>query len=122
VPTTNTTAKDNKKAVQEKLIIATEEKPNACDETNVEVSEQPNAPAETTESPTKLDNKVAAAEEHKSPQKEDTAPVDVEQKQLSGEEVARKRPFSEITKGAEDAEATPVTDEKKLKLGDQSEK
>ena len=103
----------NQEVVHEKATAPIEDKPNPCDETKEEASEQPNV-AETGGDAAKLDKESPAkAEEHKSPLKEDKKLADAatteekpseQQQQLSGEEVARKRPFSEITKERDEKE------------------
>ena len=111
VSKTTTTA--NQEVVHDKVTAPIEDKPNPCDETKEEASEQPNV-AETGGDATKLDKESPAKEEeHKSPLKEDKKQADAatteekpseKQQQLSGEEVARKRPFSEITKERDEKE------------------
>ena len=112
-----TTVNQAEEVVHEKATAPIEDKPNPCDETKEEASEQPNI-VETGEDATKLDKESPAkAEEHKSPLKEDKKQADAatteekpseQQQQLSGEEIARKRPFSEITKERDEKEVKSV--------------
>ena len=113
-----TTAVQAEEVVHEKATapIVEEEKSNPCDETKEEASEQPNV-AETGGDAAKLDKESPAKDEElKSPLKEDKKQADgtttkekpsEQQQQLSGEEVARKRPFSEITKERDEKEVKP---------------
>lgn len=57
-PTTTEDVHNTDVVVHEKPAPLQEEKPNPCDETNVEASEQPNAAEEVTDVPAKLDKDV----------------------------------------------------------------